>query len=451
MAIASSHVLARKNRAAASLKQTRRQAFASALGRALPLALAACGAPDGSRTEAGKTSVPVTIQYLGRGAAGEEEIYRGLIKDFSARNPNITVDVNWAGTAGADLIAEKLTALLAGGTPPDTVWAHSALTVDWANQKVLVDLTPLAKEKGFDLAAFYKGPLDDFRWENELLALPRETSSLVMFYNKQMFAENGVRELTADSTWNDWLDAARRLTKEGPNGKVHGTFASGGNFNLFQMVWQNGGEIMNEKRTVSLLDRPAALEAAQFVVDMRLKHEVSPRPSEFGQLSQAQFMIAGRMATNTTNQSFALDLQKANAFQWNAVAPPKNKVKAYAQASSGHSIVRGTKHQAAGWELVKWLGGEEASKFYAAKGIVIPAYIKVTESDIFSGAGMPANYGKTWRDVLRQARSFGVTRRWNQVRTTFDREFAPALEGQKSATDAMRAAKAALDQVLQGR
>jgi multiple sugar transport system substrate-binding protein len=432
---------------------TRRRIVTAGGGTLAGIALSSCGAGNSSSEQAGaaKPAGPVTIQYLGRGSAGEEEIYRTLIKDFSARNPTITVDVNWAGTGGADLIAEKLTALLAGGTPPDTTWAHSALTLDWADQKALVDLTQFTKEKGFDLSAFYKGPVDDFRWESQLLALPRETSSLVMFYNKQMFAENGVKELTADSTWAEWLDAARKLTKDGPNGKIYGTFASGGNFNLFQMIWQNGAEIMNEQRTESLLDRPPAIEAAQFIVDMRLKHQVSPFPSEFAGSTQGAFMISGRMATNTTNQSFALDLQKANQFQWDAVAPPKNKVKAYAQASSGHGIVRGSKQQGASWELVKWLAGEEASKLYAAKGLVIPAYIKVTEADSFSGAGMPANYGKTWRDVLRQARSFSVTRRWNDVRATFDKEFAPALDGTKSATDAMRAAKTAIDQILQRR
>lgn len=431
----------------ARTRLSRRGILAAGSGGALAGLLTACAGP-GAASSGGQTSGPVTIQYLGRGSASEEEIYRTLIKDFQDRTPNVRVDVNWAGTGGVDLIAEKITALLAGGTPPDTFWVHSASTVDFASQKILVDLTPYTKEKGFDLNAFYKGPVEDFRWENQLLALPRETSSLVMFYNKQLFAENGVREFTPETTWAEWLEGAKRLTREGPAGKIYGTFASGGNFNLFQMIWQNGGELMNKERTQALFDQPPALEAAQFVVDMRLKHEVSPRPSEFGQLTQGQFMIAGRMATNTTNQSFALDLQKANAFQWDAVAPPRNKQKAYAQASSAHGITRASKQPKAGWELVKWLGGEEASKLYAAKGLVIPAFIKVTESDIFSGAGMPSSYGKTWRDVLRQARAFGVTRRWNDVRTTFDRELAPALDGTKSATDAMRAAKQAVDQIL---
>src|SRR6266542_1004640 len=148
-------------------------------------ALAACGGEGAGSTGAAKSSGPVSIQYLGRGSAGEEEIYRSLIKDFQDRNPAIKVDINWAGTGGADLIAEKITALLAAGTPPDTYWVHSASTVDFADQKILVDLTPYTKEKGFDLNAFYKGPVDDFRWQNQLISLPRETSSLVMFFNKQ--------------------------------------------------------------------------------------------------------------------------------------------------------------------------------------------------------------------------------------------------------------------------
>ncbi|MGH2353991.1 MAG: extracellular solute-binding protein [Chloroflexota bacterium] len=426
---------------------TRRRAMAAASGLASGAALAACGVQD-EAAGGQQTAGPVTIQYLGRGSAGEEEIYRTLITQFRDQQPNITVDVNWAGTGGADLIAEKLTALLATNTPPDTFWVHSYSTLDWAAQKVLVDLTPHTKEKGFDLAGYYKGPVDDFRWEGQLLSLPRETSTLVMFYNKQMFAEGGVKELTAESTWNDWLETGTKLTKEGPAGKLFGAYVSTSNFNLFQMVWQNGGEIMNEPRTQSLLDSAPAIEAAQFVVDMRLKHRVSPLPSDYQPQTLAQFMVAGRMAAYTTGQNFALDLQKANPFQWDVVAVPKNKRKAYAQASSGHGITRASKQPAAGWQLVKWLAGEEASKLYAAKGLVIPALLKVTESDVFSGAGMPPNYGKTWRDALKLARSFAVTRRWNDVRSTFDREFAPALEGTKPVPDAMRAAKVAIDQIL---
>jgi multiple sugar transport system substrate-binding protein len=430
---------------------TRRDVLAagSVLGAAvLGTALAACGPAGGAAPGEAPSSGPVTVQYLGRGSAGEEEIYRDLIKQFGERNPKVNVDVNWAGTGGAPLIAEKLTALIAANTPPDTFWVHSSSTLDWASQKVLVDLTPYTKEKGFDLAGYYQGPLDDFRWEGQLLSLPRETSTLVMFYNKQQFAESGVKELTSDSTWNDWLEAARKLTRETGTGKVFGTVASSSAFNIFQMIWQNGGEIINDKRTQSLLDSPQAIEAAQFIVDMRLKHRVAPQPSDYQGQTLTQFMIAGRLSSYTTGQALALDLQKANPFQWDAVAVPKNAKKVYAQASSGHGVTRLSKQPAAGWELVKWLAGEEASKLYAAKGLVIPALIRVTESDVFSGNGMPANYGKTWRDALKLSRSFAITRRWNDVLATFDKELAPALDGSKPVSDAMRSMKLAVDQIL---
>jgi hypothetical protein len=61
---------------------------------------------------------------------------------------------------------------------------------------------------------------------------------------------------------------------------------------------------------------------------------------------------------------------------------------------------------------------------------------------------MPASYGKTWRDVLKAARSFAVTRRWNDVLAALDKELAPALEGTKPVPDAMRSLKQAVDQIL---
>ena len=186
----------------------------------------------------------------------------------------------------------------------------------------------------------------------------------------------------------------------------------------------------------------------QFLTDLRVKHQVAPQPADYQGQTLPQFFLAGRMSSYTTGQNLALDLQKNNPFAWDAVAVPRNRQKAYAQASSGHGITRPSKQPAAGWELVKWLAGEEASRLYAARGLVIPALIKVTESDVFSGAGMPTNYGKTWRDALKEARSFGITRRWNDVLATLDKELAPALEGSKPVPDAMRSLKQQVDQIL---
>src|SRR3712207_7351192 len=51
----------------------------------------------------------------------------------------------------------------------------------------------------------------------------------------------------------------------------------------------------------------------------------------------------------------------------------------------------------------------------------------------------------------RVARSFAVTRRWIEVQAALDKELAPALDGTKPVPDAMRAMKAAIDQILSSR
>jgi multiple sugar transport system substrate-binding protein len=432
----------------AQAEMARRRMVAMSGGTLVVAALAACGGGGGAASGAAPTPKgPVSIQFLGHGGTLEQQVYADLLRDFQAKNPPTTVDVIWEPGGSAE-VAAKITSLLAGGTPPDAFWVHSYSTLDFAAQNVLVDVTPYTKEKGFDLGAYYKAPVDDFRWQGQLLAIPRETSTLVMFYNKGQWAQAGVTELTADSTWNDWLDAAKKLTKDDPAGKVFGTYASTSAFNVFQMIWQNGGEIMNEQRTNALLDAQPAIDAAQFITDMRTKSRVSPLASDYAGQTLTQFFMTGRMTSYTTGQSLALDLQKSKPFDWDVVGVPKNKQKAYAQASSGHGITKASKQPAAGWQLVKYLAGEDASKVYAAQGLVIPALIKVTESDVFSGAGMPPRYGQTWRDALKLSRSFGVTRRWNDVLAAFSKAVNPAFDGDQPVPDAMRAAKTAIDQIL---
>jgi multiple sugar transport system substrate-binding protein len=304
---------------------TRRRAIAASGGLA-GAALAACGGAGGATGGAQGTGQvpkgPVTIQFLGHGGTLEQQVYQDLLKDFQGKNPTITVDVIWEPGGSAE-VAAKITSLLAGGTPPDSFWVHSYSTLDFSAQNVLADLTSFAKEKGFDLGAFYKAPLDDFRWQGQLLAIPRETSTLVMFYNKGQWAQNGVKELTADSTWNDWLEAAKKLTKDDPNGKVFGTYASTSAFNVFQMIWQNGGELMNAQRTQAMLDSPAAIEAAQFIADMRTKSRLSPLASDYTGQTLTQFFMSGRMGSYTTGQSLALELQKNKPFEWDAWPCPR--------------------------------------------------------------------------------------------------------------------------------
>ena len=136
------------------------------------------------------------------------------------------------------------------------------------------------------------------------------------------------------------------------------------------------------------------------------------------------------------------------AFPWDVVPVPKRKVKAYGEASSGHGVYKGTKYPEHGWRLVRYLADEEAARVFARSGLVIPAFRRVTESDVFSGTQMPPSYNRVWIEVLISARSMPVTRNWLKVISEIDRTLAPVWSGEQPAAEGCRNAKPAVDQVL---
>src|SRR5919109_1159083 len=109
------------------------------------------------------------------------------------------------------------------GAPPDTFWVHSYSTADLAAHELLLPLAPFLRDRGFDVSQYFKAPLDGMSYQQQVVALPRETSSKVLFYNRNLLDSNGIPPFAGEWTWDDWLAAARRLTADEGEARVWGT------------------------------------------------------------------------------------------------------------------------------------------------------------------------------------------------------------------------------------
>jgi multiple sugar transport system substrate-binding protein len=433
------------------LRVSRRTAALSTVAAAGPvLACARAQAPQPASSQESASLQPATISYLGRGSTNEEEVYRTLIALFEEKHPSTKVRIGWAGTGGAAQIWEKLQTMVAGGIPPDTFWVHSYSTADLAANELLLPLAQFfSKDKSFDLAAYYKAPLEGMSYQQTVVALPRETSSKVMFYNRNLLERAGLAPFDKEWTWDDWLAAARRLTSGEGTERVWGTAAPVSAFDVITMIWQNGGEAVDASRTRSLFDSREAIETVQWIADLRFKERVAPTPADYAGSSLNDLFKSARLATFASNQALAIDLLRSNvAFPWDVVPVPKRKVKAYGEASSGHGVYKGTKYPEHGWRLVRYLADEEAARVFARSGLVIPAFRRVTESDVFPGTQMPPSYNRVWIEVLTSARSMPVTRNWLKVISEIERTLAPVWSGELPAVEGCRNAKQAVDQAL---
>ena len=100
-------------------------------------------------------------------------------------------------------------------------------------------------------------------------------NTTVFFYNKTLFQRAGVPEPTERWTWDDLLDAARKLTRA--DGSQWGiNVGTGFEGQLLTFIWSAGGDYINKERTRTTMDDPGTLEGLQWVADLFLRHRVAP-------------------------------------------------------------------------------------------------------------------------------------------------------------------------------
>ena len=128
---------------------------------------------------------------------------------------------------------------------------------------------------------FYEEAILPYMWNRTLMCLPQNLSSLVVYYNKNLFDAAGLAYPSDDWTWDDFVSTAKALTKDTDGDGLTDQFGIGTEASIFRlapMIWQNGGDIVddpvNPKRLT--LDTPAAKEALQWFIDLQVKHKVMP-------------------------------------------------------------------------------------------------------------------------------------------------------------------------------
>ena len=111
--------------------------------------------------------------------------------------------------------------------------------------------------------------------------MPKDFPARGLYFNQTAFQDTGialpaVTYADAGWTWDRFLDAAQRLTRE-RNGVATFGWTMGTGFREW-MVWvyATGGEFVNKDATECLLHEPPAVDALQLLQDVRTKYRFMP-------------------------------------------------------------------------------------------------------------------------------------------------------------------------------
>jgi glucose/mannose transport system substrate-binding protein len=148
--------------------------------------------------------------------AGEAAGLQQLFDAFSAQFPDVEV-VNAAVAGGAGSNAQvALQTRLSAGEPPDSWQSHpgAELWARYVEPGYTEPVTALYEEQGWN-DRFPQGVLDQITFDGEVHLVPVGVHrGNVMFYNRQVLADNGI-DVSDDWTMDDYFAAAETLSAAG--------------------------------------------------------------------------------------------------------------------------------------------------------------------------------------------------------------------------------------------
>jgi multiple sugar transport system substrate-binding protein len=401
----------------------------------LAAVLAACGAlPGASRPE------PVTFMIFGD--AGEKAAYEALVAAFAERHPDIPVTLQHI--PGQSDYRKRLGVDFAAGTPADVVLLNYRRYAAFAAKGALEPLgSYLERSDLISLDDFYPETVAPFFWEGQLMCIPQNLSSLVVYYNRDLFAAAGIAEPAADWTWADFLAAAQALTQDTDGDGQIDQYGLGTEVSIFRVapfIWQNGGELVDNPAapTRLALDEPAAREAIQWFVDLQVQHGVVPDAvAEAAEDSESRF-LNGRLGMFLNSRRGVPTYRTISDFAWDVAPLPQGKQRAGILHADAYCMPSVARQKESIWTFIEFANAPEGQHLIAASGRTVPSLRRVAESPTFLDPGARPARNQVFLDVIPYIRGVPVMETWVDIEELTADELTRAFYGQASVDEVIR-------------
>ncbi|MGQ5720344.1 ABC transporter substrate-binding protein [Pseudochrobactrum asaccharolyticum] len=185
-----------------------------------------------------------------------------LVAKFEAQNPEIDIDALYTGNY--EDIVTKLQAAIPARRHPDAVILEVTRYGLFAERGVLEDLSPYL-EKDPVKNDLYPFALEVGQYKGKNFIVPFNSSTPVLYYNKDIFARAGV-EPAKLNTWDGVRETAITIHGKLGGEGVHGIEPMG-QFARWAVTMLNGSDLINTKTGDIIIDSPATIEAYEWMTD----------------------------------------------------------------------------------------------------------------------------------------------------------------------------------------
>lgn len=168
---------------------------------------------------------------------------------------------------------KKTLASFVSGKPPGIAYEYGSSITTLAKRNQAQDLTSLVKDTpSFQWNDFFPSARQAATSpDGKIYGIPALVDNLALVYNKKLFDAAKLSYPTASWTWDDFRNAARKLSDPAQHkyGWAHVNDGSEDTvWRFVAMLWQAGGDLLTPDGKKSAFDSPAGLQAMQLLHDM---------------------------------------------------------------------------------------------------------------------------------------------------------------------------------------
>lgn len=342
----------------------------------------------------------------------------------------------------ANQLSAELIKAIATGSVPDLVTMDNPNVASFAAQGSLTDLTDrVGKSSVVKPEMYIKGPWASGVWQGHIFAVPRDSNTLALCYNADMFRAKGLDPSKGPGTWSELVADATKLTD-----KSKGVFGFGfsatqteeGVFQWLPFLYQAGGSIDH-------VDSPEAIASLQILVDFVKNGVASKDVINERQYEVTNTFMAGNAAIAMCGPWELPRLQKEAKFEWrHAVLPVKDGKDIHASSLGGYDWVvpQGAGNIDGAFKFIEFMSDPKILIGGWKNGRLAPR----TDAAV-TNPEWPQAYA-VYREQLLSARARGPHPQWPELSRAMATAIQEAITGTKPTDQALKEAADKIKPIL---
>ena len=314
-----------------------------------------------------KVTTSNEIQFLTWGSSTEMGIMKPIVEEYNKNNEMkvrlMHVPQNYF---------QKLHLLFASNMAPDIIFINNLYLPIYQKAGLLEDMTSLINKE-----EYFKNAIDTLSIDGKIYAVPRDVSSMVIFYNKNLFKKSSIK---INNNWSieDFYSIAKKLKEKNEYGFC--TEFDPGYLENFISI-ENKPLFVKNKLTIN---EEKSIYAMQKLADAINKESLSPNKEQLSLSPCAQLFIQEKSPMLLSGRWSVPKISNQAYFEYGILPFPKGSSVYYIPLNaSGWAISKASKHKAEAINFVNYLSSDENIKKLTESGLITPAKKKVAYSKYF--------------------------------------------------------------------